>query len=266
MKLWKSKSFTARFVLVRSLPALALFALSFLCPSVEIYAATALTLTVSLVLILWDARALPLVLAVALLAQNAPAQEARPKGAGGVCVIVIVIVINGYAYFRLVKACQHLKPRILPGDEPETNAPPKSATSLDIALWQPAPEYCPCDDGKSMEQSAAVNITVENDKLVIQPAQTAATFDSDLVTEGFNPDQPGAQFSHNHARTQTSPISFTESGVSIAGSNQREIVLQRSDDLRSWQEFARLTAPSGMGLQFTDATLGSTARFYRISK
>jgi hypothetical protein len=267
----KSKSFTASFVLYRSIPGLALFATTFIWPETGIYAAAAFSLIASLVWIFWDARKLPLILIASFLFTQGARAADKPKNPGAVCAVVVVVIIGGYCYYKVVKACQNLKPRVLPDEDESTNAPAKSASEINVAMSQDLPpSYCCAGEEKSGRAETSVELEVNGGLLAIRPFRAPELvpeddFETLLIREGFDPNKTGVQFSRNHRATEYSPITFTEEGVTIAGENQRQITIQKSEDLAEWTNLAQITIPSGTRLFITDAS-DQPSRFYRIAK
>lgn len=259
----KSKSFTVRFVMERAWPGLLAFVLTFLWPHPLLYAFAAGAITTGLVFILWQHRTLPLILAALILAPHAQAQS-RPKSPAGACALVVVVVVAGYLYYRVVSACKTLKPRVLP-EEDGTNAPPKDFSGAQVALSQAiSPDYC-CGAQPKSAFARSIELECEGSALKIRLSRPGdlvsdVEFNAALESFGLNPSRAGEQSS--------SPgISFTETGVVVAGVNARRLIFQKSTDLQNWQDFADVTAPPSLKLRFTDASLepGEPARFYRIA-
>ncbi len=265
MNILKSKSFTLRFVLYRTIPGLAFAALTLIWPEMWIYCVAAILCFSGAIWSLVDARKLPILLAALILAPPARAQE-PPKNLGGCIAVVVVIGIGGWCYYKMVKACQNLKPRVLPDDDESTNGAPKDFSAPIVAISQDLPpQYCCAGEEKSGARETTMELELNAGRLRILPGHKsdvvpAADFNQALARLGLNPAQSGAQYS-----TKDSPIAFEETGVVIRGENPRTIVLQKSDDLQSWQDLARITAPTRMRLRFTDATIEGSARFYRIA-
>lgn len=260
----KSKAFTARFVLERAWPGLLAFVLTFIWPHPLLYAFAAGAITTGLVFILWQHRTLPLILAALMLAPHAQAQS-RPKTPAGACALFVVVVAAGYLYVKVVKACKNLKPRVLPDDEDGTNAPPKDMSGPQIGLSQAvSPSYC-CGDQPKSDFSSSIELEFDGASLKIRPSRSTETvsteeFNRTIENYGLNPEQAGNQY------FPPGGITFTDTGVIVAGANARRILLQKSRDLQTWEDFADVTAPPSLKLRFTDATLepGEPARFYRI--
>lgn len=211
-------------------------------------------------------RTLVLMLALLFLAPHSKA--AGPKNPGCVA-IVVVIIIGGYTYYRLYKACQHLKPKPLPDDDTETNSPPKLAKDIaghSIALNRPWQSfYCDCDEGKSTATASTFPFELRsNGNRITGRAITNLVsqdqFEAFLMNDGIDFNQAGTQFSAG-----PNPISFDPSNpyaVTIGTSTNTQI-LERSYDLMTWQEIARLNTDGPFA--FSDESAEPMA-FYRITK
>jgi hypothetical protein len=227
------------------------------------------------------ARRLPAVILAGLLCLPAGppsrAEDLQPSGAGG-AVCLVVIVVGGIAVYQIVKFC---KRNFDPPPRPDTNA-------LLHATTQTA-QYASCIPVSSCAPEAGTGAAAAGFRLtgiihdsatgpllhitshaVLTEANTitADEYTAALAAHGLRPSSP---FERAFARAgepapaSEVPISYADgvTTVPLGTGPLHQVVIEASDDLRSWQPLLTNALRSQVPMQFS-VNDGETRQFYRL--
>lgn len=219
--------------------------------------------------------------------QKAKAEELQFEPAGAAGVAVVVVVVGGVCVYFLVKTCQRLFPKT---PAPSTNSPPEFiGGGVDTAGSWSYYGVVSCYEPQTEQQWPTITMELSG---VIQEnehgpyfhlaasrrldgaevLQDYDSFQADLARHGITMGPVGTMYYGRNGKPayeEEVPIRFSESGTEHLVTINSEagpsipLVIQRSFDLQTWNNFGYVSVPMGQQFKLVDTTTRQSA-FYRI--
>lgn len=190
----------------------------------------------------------------------------RALALGSICLGIVVIIVAAVIIYYLVKKCINIKPKDLP--------PEAIGYTISHARLQLLPEECTTTRLADEPGAATGTVDVEFDPAGVATitrrpvTSTQAESITDLRRLGLDPDKASASLYTAPAPLAACPISIsTPPGapvrVVVSAPAARDVAVQRSADLTTWETVFTARIPTGYRVRFSDLDDGPH-KFYRL--